>query len=456
MTSEVLDLPYQNEGADFLARRSRACLFDEPGVGKTRQSIMSWDRRRAMKILVVCPAAVRQVWAGEIGKFATIPRRALKGREINDLNLWIRGRADVLIVSYELAAKWAKHIIAAGDIIDVIVFDEAHYLKNADSQRTHVLLGSDLSEDQWKNRHGLARWGAAVQFLTGTPNPNDAADIWSLLRFCRATPLSRRIFRDRYYTARVGAHSAHHTPRPEMVDELKQAIRSCSLRRTKESVGLQLPPIWLTNVTVDGDTREILDLLRQHDGLEQAIVEAIEKGGLSFLDAQHIATLRRLVGEAKAPAYLEMLKEEFDDGRGKTVIFGIHVAALRRIADGLRQNGVRCVEITGSSSERERVEAVRAFQDDPDCRAVIGNIRAAGTGLTLTAGASVDMFESSWAPADNAQALMRVHRIGQTRNVQARFITLANSIDVVVNETVERKTRNIAMLGTHVGVGAAA
>lgn len=102
------------------------------------------------------------------------------------------------------------------------------------------------------------------------------------------------------------------------------------------------------------------------------------------------------------------------------------------------------------------MEAVRAFQDDPDCRVFIANIRAGGTGLTLTAGASIDMFESDWAPANNAQALMRVHRIGQTRNVQARFITLAESIDVIVNDVVERKTRNIAQVGTHVGVGNAA
>jgi SWI/SNF-related matrix-associated actin-dependent regulator 1 of chromatin subfamily A len=114
---------------------------------------------------------------------------------------------------------------------------------------------------------------------------------------------------------------------------------------------------------------------------------------------------------------------------------------------------VRCTGITGETSESERRDAVATFQGDPDCRAFVGNLKAAGTGLTLTAGADVDLFESAWAPADNAQALMRVHRIGQTRNVQARFITLANSIDVVVNDTIERKTRNIVTLGTFTPVG---
>lgn len=441
-------LPYQTEGAAFLAGKERGCLFDDMGVGKTAQAIAALDRCGAMKVLIICPAAVREVWVGEFRKFSDVPRRVLKGRDIQDLNLWLRGRANVLIVSYDMAANWSKHIQAARDIIDVIVFDEAHYLKNKDSQRTLKMLGEECD-----GAHGLARWGARVWFLTGTPNPNDAADIWSLLRFCKATPLNRRIFRDRYYNAKVGVHSAQHTPRAEMVDELKQAIRSCSLRRTAAQVGIHLPPIWLTSVTVDGDTREIIEMMRQYPDLEQAIMEALEKGGLSFIDAQHVATLRRLVGAAKAPAYVEMLKEEYSNGRGKTVIFGIHVAALRRIREGLEQHGIRCVGITGETSERDRVEAIRAFQNDPDCLGFVGNIDAGGTGSTLTAAADLDMFESMWAPGPNLQAIKRVHRLTQTRNVQARFITLAGSIDVVVNDVVERKTRNIAQIGTFTPIG---
>jgi SWI/SNF-related matrix-associated actin-dependent regulator of chromatin subfamily A-like protein 1 len=444
--------PYQEAGATFLAGRERAALFDDPGVGKSAQAIGALDMVGAMKILIICPAAVREVWCGELKKFQKIQRRVIKGRDIHDLNLWMRGKAHVLIVSYEMATSWAKRI--EGDFIDVVILDEAHYLKHCDTARGKAIWGSDLNEDQWKNKHGLLRWAGHVWALTGTPNSNDAADIWSMMRFCGATRLPRKIFRDRYYRARNGAYSAQHTPRDDMVPELKAAIKSFSLRRTKEEAGLQLPPIWLTNVTVDGDTREVRELMRQYPDLEKAIVDAIEKGGLSFIDAQHVATLRRLVGEAKAPTYLEMLKEELKDGAGKRVVFGIHTAALRRIRSGLESSGIGCTGITGETGERERMRSVEAFQTDPDCRVFVGNIRAAGTGLTLTASADVDMFESDWSPAGNAQALMRVHRIGQKQNVRARFITLANSIDVIVNETVARKTANIAKIGTFSPVGA--
>ncbi len=112
----------------------------------------------------------------------------------------------------------------------------------------------------------------------------------------------------------------------------------------------------------------------------------------------------------------------------------------------LEAHGFNCVTVNGSTPEKQRIEAVRAFQEDPDIFAFLGNLKAAGTGLTLTAGADIDLFESSWSPADNAQFLMRVHRIGQEKTVHARFISLANSIDEIVSETVARKTAAIAKI----------
>jgi SWI/SNF-related matrix-associated actin-dependent regulator 1 of chromatin subfamily A len=435
-----LDLfPYQEKGAAFLASKDRAGLFDAMGIGKSAQAIRALDIVGAKRIVIVCPAAVREVWKGEFAKFARIPRRIIKGKDIQDLNTWLRGKSDVILLSYEMATKWAHRM--GGDIIDAVIFDEAHYLKSWTALRTIALLG-----DGCDGRTGLASWGARVWLLTGTPNPNDAADVWSMMRFCKATRLSRDTFCNRYYKSRMGSFSSSHTPKREMLPELKQALASFSLRRTKAEAELQLPPIWLTTTTVDGDTEEIRKLLREHPGMEKAVIDAVEKGGLSFLDAQHIATLRRLVGEAKAPAFLELLKEELHNGLGKVVVFGIHRRGLDHLQSGLLDGGVGVARIDGSTAERNREEAVRAFQSDPECRVFLGNIRAAGTGLTLTAASDVIMFESDWAPAANAQAIMRVHRIGQNRSVSARFITLANSIDEHVSAVVARKTAAIAQV----------
>lgn len=434
-------LQHQESGRDFLSRKARSGLFDVMGVGKTATAIFALDKIDAGRILVVCPAAVREVWRGEFKKFSDRTRRIVKGSSIDDLNMWIRGRINVLIISYEMATKWAPKIEAAGDLFDALVLDEAHYIKAPGAQRTRALLGTYCD-----GRNGLARWAANVWFLTGTPAPNDPIDIWPFLRFCGGTPLGLTPFTNRYFRSRQGSFSTRHELRPEMAAELRQCVEALSLRRTKEAAGIKLPPIWLTTQTVDGDTHEIMNLVKEHPGLEGAILEAIEKGGLSFLDAQHIGTLRRLVGEAKAPAFANLLVEEMENGLERAVVFGIHRKALDHVEAVLRKRGISVFRIDGSTSEPGRVDAVAGFQNCT--RGVfLGNIRAAGIGLTLTAASDVIIFESDWSPAGNAQALMRVHRIGQEKEVQARFITLANSIDEMVNDTVARKTASIARLG---------
>ena len=132
-------LPHQGEGSDFLAGKERGGLFDEPGVGKTAQAIYALDKIGAIRVVIVCPAAVRQVWRGEFKKFASIPRKVLQAKNIHDLGVWLRGKADVLILSYELASKWAEKM--EGDLFDCLIFDEAHYLKTPTAARTRNHTG---------------------------------------------------------------------------------------------------------------------------------------------------------------------------------------------------------------------------------------------------------------------------------------------------------------------------
>lgn len=437
-------LPHQIEGADFLLSRERGACWDEMGTGKTGTAIAAIERARFKKVCIVCPAAVRQVWASEIKKFSDRPLIVTKAANIDGAMLWMKGKSNILLCSYEHMTKWGKHVT---DLFDALIFDEAHYLKTWEAQRTRAVLGTDCD-----GRRGVGRWAGNVWFLTGTPMPNDPADIWPYLRFTGGIQQTRAQFVKHFFYTYAGTFAARTEPRPEMADELRSLIYRNAIRRTKIDIGLTLPPIWLTTTSVDGDAAEIRALLRDWPGLEDAIVTAVEQGGLSFLDAQHIATLRRLVGEAKAPAYVELAAEELLGGLDKLVVMGVHTAALKTIKRGLEARGFDCVIITGETPERQRVEAVTRFQTDPKCRVFVGNVRAAGTGLTLTAASRLDMFESSWAPADNAQALMRVHRLGQGRRVEARFISLADSIDDVVTSTVARKTSAIAKAGVDFAV----
>ena len=433
--------PYQEVGSDYIAQRERCGLHDEMGVGKTAQVIRAANKIGATRGIVICPAGLRENWLGEFRKFSHVTYRITGGRSIHDFIAWQRGRFNILVTSYEQATKWAASVYNAGEPIDFVAMDEAHYIKNTETARTKAILGPKADGD-----NGAIAWADHVWHVTGTPMANDPIDCYTFLRMCRATDLGRDAFVRRYFYSHASMWGSRQEVRPEMLGELQYVLDNNRLRRTKKDVGLQLPPIFLTTSLVDGDTEPVRNMLASYPGLEQAIVTAVEQGGLSFLDAQHVSTLRRLVGEAKAVPYAHMLLEELSVTSDKRVVYGYHREALRTLRDFLVRKGVHAVLVEGGIPDSVRQQYIEMFQSDPSVRVFIGNIRAAGTGLTLTAACEIDMFESDWTPAGNAQAIMRVHRIGQTRAVRARFITLAKSLDEVVNRIVAEKTRAIAQI----------
>jgi SNF2 family DNA or RNA helicase len=427
--------PYQEEGARFLASKARAGLFDEPGLGKTAQAIRAWDILGLERGVVVAPASVCDVWVSETRKFSDVPRRLLRGRSSDDLNLWLRFRTDILICSYEMATRWRREL--EKDFREFTVWDESHYLKSNVAQRTRAAFGH-----QCDGRFGYGKWGAYALLLTGTPMANQPLDIWTWLRFVGGTGLTYRQFTARYFVEIPGAFASQYRPRKETLPELRGLIRQYSLRRTLKEVGLQLPPLWITTQEVDGDTAAVRALLAEHPGLDGAVREAVDKGGLSFLDAAHISTLRRLVGEAKAPVFARQLVEELSGGLDKIVVFCEHKLPIDILSAALTKADVRHVIVRGDTPPMHRGAIVEQFQTNPECRVFLGS-SAAYEGITLTAASQLVLLEQSWSPAKNAQALKRVHRIGQRRNVHVRFISLAKSLDADVAATVTRKTQAI-------------
>lgn len=433
-------LSYQLDAARLMASRARFGLFDDMGLGKTATTIHALDLCGIKRGIVVCPAAVRDVWRGEHAKFAVVPRKIVKAKNIHDFVAWSRGKFDVLICSFEHMAKWAKLVAEKCVISEFLVIDEGHYLKNAESLRTQAILGKDQLT-------GLLTWCERCWWLTGTPMSNDPMDIYTFLRAMDVMPLLGPVFARRYFYVRPSTYGTKTTPRPDLVAELQALIYNNAIRRTQSQVNIQLPPIFLTSVELEGDTSQVLELLRNYPGLSDAIMAAVDQGSLSFLDAQHLMTLRRLVGEAKAVPYAHLLAQELaDGGYQKRVVFAHHKSAISHVRNYLALKGIQSVTVDGGVSERQRIEAQRRFAEDPSCTVFFGNIRAAGTGLTLTSAANIDMLESDWAPAPNAQAIKRVHRLTQVRTVRARFITLADSLDVSVNAIVARKTAAIAAI----------
>ena len=435
---------YQIEGAAFLAANYRASIFDEPGLGKTAQAIRARELVKAERSIVICPAGVRQVWPYQIRLWGRDNARVVKADSVFDLVAWQRGKIDVLVMSYEQAVNWASDI--ASDYFDALIIDESHYLKNPEAKRTKAIVGN-----KGDGVGGIAGFASHVWCLTGTPIKNDPADLWVPLRLSGQTRLDFTAFQKRFFKQRVGTFSVSNSVRKEALPELQAMLRDMSMMRTFDDVGSSLPPIRLDVLPVDGDSRPVVEYLKQYPGLSERIIQSIEtEGRLAFDDGTHIATLRALIAEAKAPGYARLITEELKSGTiDKLVIMAHHRRAIQLVAEHLNQHGIRAEMIVGGTSERQRELTVRSFQDDPKgVRVIVGNITAAGTGLTMTAACRLDMLESSWTPADNVQAVRRIRRKGQTRPTLARFVMLNNSFDDSVAKIVTRKANTIVSITT--------
>ena len=448
--------PYQETGRDWLCRladrggpeKQRTGLHDEPGVGKTSQAIAGLDKLGLKRGIIVGPTAIRVNWPREFHATSIYLRSIMRARNFNDFLIWLNGHCDVLIISFEQATSWARYIHDRCETFEFIIIDEAHFLKNVDAKRTRQILGDN-------HGMGIEAWAEHGWLLTGTPFPNDPSDCFTQLKFVRALPesMNKKSFISLYFEIDgQGAHSTRYKVKEKMLPDLQRLISSNFLRRTQEETGVQLPPLTINPFLIEGDQTHILDMLRNHPGLDQKIIDAANSGKISNIgEDDHIATMRRLIGEAKAVPYAQMLLDELTtiNQSSKVVMFGLHRAALSAVSNYLwEKGGIRSVTIDGTNTAYQREQLEQAYQTDPNVRVALVNIKAGGTVLTLTAGHRIDMLETDWVPDNNYQAIKRVHRMTQQFGVLCRIITLADSFDEVVQEIVARKVANKAALET--------
>jgi SWI/SNF-related matrix-associated actin-dependent regulator 1 of chromatin subfamily A len=161
--------------------------------------------------------------------------------------------------------------------------------------------------------------------------------------------------------------------------------------------------------------------------------------------ADSISTLRRYMGLQKVEPIVEMVKAAFKaKAYEKLVIFAIHRDVIENLRVGLRE--LKPVVLYGGTDPEKRQRNIDRFQNNPACKVFIGNIQAAGTAITLTAAHNVWFVEQDWVPGNNAQAVMRCHRIGQENPVTVRFISLDQSLDHAVMLILKRKVRDLTQI----------
>lgn len=445
-------LAYQEQGILEMTNRHRNLLTDEMGLGKTVQAIGVINQHpRYKRILVLCPASLCGNWKAELEKWMVIPRTI----GIPQKQEW--GNEDIIIMSYTSAWRDAYPWLLRSEPWDLIILDEAHILRNHKSKQAEAVFGE-------RKIPGL--YGRQVIMMTGTPIVNRPVEAWPLL--CYLWPA---MFGDWYHYVKRYCGAQKVAGRLEVKGssnegELAALLRRCGMiRRLKRDVLKNLPPKTRQIITLSPTeaVRRIIDRETATYKVHQDTIDSLEakrsaaavmgteddfrEAAQSLSDVLNnafgeLATVRRELGEAKSVWVIEQAKailDEDDDGATKLVIMAHHQTVIDAIAGGLRKHGFGCVVIDGRVNRDKRQPIVQQFQNDPKIRVFIGNMQAAGVGLTLTAADRMLFAEVDWVPGVISQAEDRIHRIGQASNVLIMYMVFENSLDAYMIKTFIRK-----------------
>ena len=445
---------YQTVGAKFLAGKAVALLADEMGLGKTGQAILGLDSILAEHVLIVCPSVARINWAREFDLWSPHKRQVRVMTNLSD----VPQTDGHLVCSFDYATKNFEKLRDIG--WDLLLIDEAHFLKATDAQRSKALLGA----------RGVIRGCKRTWLMSGTPAPNHAGELWIMLYTFGVTKLSYDAFLREYCVVRPTTFGIKVVAtRTDKIPQLRQLLSKIMLRRLKKDVMKELPEIhygytYLEPGLVDleilpsfvqyflpTDRRaELQQVLKTQTELLESVERAMkpnENDKLSALAAisDSVSTLRRYVGLQKCESSIEIIARELEaNAYQKIVIFAIHRDVIETMRLGLRKFGA--VVLYGNTDPEKRQKNIDRFQTNPKCRVFIGNIMAAGTAITLTAAHNVTFVEQDWVPGNNAQAIMRVHRIGQENKVFVRFMVLEGTLDSKIGHILRRKTEQLTQI----------
>ncbi len=447
-------LPYQKAGIALIVERKAVLNADEPGLGKTIQALGAINALPAgetRRILVVCPNSLRLNWSREAAKW-------LCGTYFIDIvNGGFSDREGPLMVIINYEKLVVRMPAIAGTQWDIVIVDEAHYIKNPKAKRSAIV-------------YDIAAKAPRKMFLTGTPILNRPAELQSIIGIL--DPMrwgdprdARSKQRWKYLYRYCGAHQEPigygHTAwvfdGASHLDELQERLRaSIMIRRLKSDVLTELPAKRRSLVPVDIFWREP-EWARKHlENLEAAEAELqlarIENDRTAYAAAakklkavsdvafENISRYRHELAVAKLPATIEYVQTMLD-GNGKVVLFAHHRDVIQALHKEFEKDGA--VIVYGEMKAEDRQAAVDRFQTDASCRVFVGGIMAAGVGLTLTAACHVVFAEMDWVPANITQAEDRCHRIGQKDVVFVHQLIVEDTLDANMIKKVVWK-QNVA------------
>ncbi|MEI7502893.1 MAG: DEAD/DEAH box helicase, partial [Paludibacter sp.] len=379
--------------------------------------------------LIVMPTSLIHNWKNELRKFAPGLKiyiySGVKRLKSNDIYK-IFGFYDVVLTTYGTVRNDI-------DILQYckfqhLILDESQYVKNPDSMAYKAVK-------QINALHKIA--------LTGTPVENSLTDLWAQLNIVNEGLLgSQNSFKNAYINPILKNNKAKE-------DALLRIIQPFILRRTKDEVAPELPPLSQETVYCDMSEEQQTAYNTEKNKLRSSLLindVTFDHQKLAFLTLQGLSRLRLLAnhpvlidneyaGDSGKFEQIIMRFETLKSENHKVLIFSSFVKHLRLLADYFEKEDWKYAWLSGSTPASSRESEIERFKNEPDVNCFFISLKAGGVGLNLTAADYVFIIDPWWNPASEMQALSRSHRIGQDKNVMVyRFIS---------SETIEEKIRNL-------------
>ena len=438
-------MPFQKEGVlGIEAFDGRALLADEMGLGKTIQTLAWLQLRYKLKpVLIICPASLKLNWQKEALKWMyNTSVEVLYGRSTNEPE-----QADIYVINYDIVHNWLDVLKAME--FQVIIMDEMHYIKEAGNKKKPIKRTRAVMN--------LCRGIPHIIGLTGTPIESKTLELYNPCKIINPSLFPNNwAFKHRYCGAKNNGFGWTFDGATN-VEELHQIlIDNIMIRRLKKDVLKDLPDKQYSFLSLAIDNpkeyqQAELDFIEYlMSDMDKQANDAIEKaskllgGNLLKIDEEslelakeekaekssaltQIEVLKQLAVKGKMKACIEWIEDFLKSGE-KLVVFGIHKFVIEELYEKFNKIAVK---IDGSTSMKQRQKAVDSFQNSKKTKLFIGNIEAAGVGITLTASSNVAFVEYPWTPGKLNQAIDRCHRIGQENSVTAYFL--------IAHKTVEEK-----------------
>jgi len=417
-------LEHQKEAIEKLVGSKRFILADDMGLGKTTSTIIAALETKAKKILIVCPASLKINWEREIANYSDRSVFIAEGKKFST-------ESDFVIINYDILknfhdTKDKENSLLLKSNFDLVILDEAHMISNVQAQRTKII-------------NSFVKNIKRVWLLTGTPMTSRPMNYYNLLSTLEV-PVSQNwmAYAIRYcqgYQFKAGNRKVWNVSGASNLEELRDRTSKQILRRLKEDV-LDLPDKIITPVYLRLQSKEYENLMGEYyDWYDKNPEEA------SSLTVQFskLMKVRKVIANEKVKQTIEFAENIIDQGK-KVIIFTNFTDTLQSI---YQHFGKQAVYLDGSCSNSVRQQAVDQFQNDEKIKIFVGNLKAAGVGLTLTAAEVVIMNDLSFVPAEHAQAEDRAYRYGQKSNVLVYYPLFDNTIEGVIYDILNKKKQII-------------